>query len=335
MPQPTRWVSILGVLSFLATGCGESPTSTIAPEKASRDDKVCSNTPQSVTIDGLDGRIIAGDGAKQIMARVMDSTGCLMTGQAVVAWSSSNVNVATVGATGVRNTTFTPLAQGSVTITASISISNTSVMGTKTVTVSPPRVLESIAITPSSARILYTQGVYFQATGTDNYQEPMAVSVTWSSDNPSIVSINQSGFATGVNVGSTTIRAQAGGKSASASAWVAPDIAMSGPTYASDESVTVTGSAVPTGSYHYTWYMESCTNSPGGCNYGGFDTPIASGMNLTNVSVDVSRHDYWVDVKVEVRATAGGPVLSESIYTIAGDGAPTIGGGCSPDVILC
>src|SRR5204862_4961247 len=117
-----------------------------------------------------------------------------------VNWTSSNTGVATIGlntgiATGVA-------VGGPVTITATDP--STSKSGTAQLTVTAAT-LVSIAVTPGNPSIAKGLTQAFIATGTytDNNTRDLTNSATWNSSNAAVASIDASGVATGLSVGSS------------------------------------------------------------------------------------------------------------------------------------
>lgn len=98
--------------------------------------------------------------------------------------------------------------------------------------------LDSVAVSPTSQSLAVGQSIQFTATGTfgnarkPSYQD-VTKSVTWSSTQPSIATVNASGVATAVSPGTTTI--------------VASAMAFNGPV-SSSATLTVQGAATTSGS---------------------------------------------------------------------------------------
>jgi hypothetical protein len=114
------------------------------------------------------------------------------------AWTSSNTEVATVGAgTGLA----TGVAGGGpVTITAT----DGTIKGTAQLTVTSGPTLKSIAVTPSTANIAVGGMQAFAATGTfsDNSTKDVTTQSTWSSSNTEVATVGAgTGIAKGVGVG--------------------------------------------------------------------------------------------------------------------------------------
>jgi hypothetical protein len=86
-----------------------------------------------------------------------------------------------------------------------------------------PNSLVSVAVQPPSPNVLLTGTTTLQAWGTyqDNTRSQIKSGVAWTSSDPTILSIDEnSGVATGVNIGTATVTAAAQGLSGTASATV-------------------------------------------------------------------------------------------------------------------
>lgn len=128
-----------------------------------------------------------------------------------VTWTSSVPGVASVGNTGV----VTGNAVGVSTISASVSngmYSATSASDTVTVTTAS---LAGITIAPATASLAMGATVTLTATGgfSDGSNGNISGSVTWASSDTSVATVNASGIATAVGMGTTTITASLSGQS--------------------------------------------------------------------------------------------------------------------------
>ncbi len=136
-----------------------------------------------------------------------------------VSWNSSNTGVATINGQGLASTA----KQGMTTITAS----SGSVSGSITLTVTAPT-LVSIALTPLQPSITVANTLQFAASGnfTDGSRQDLTTTATWTSSNPAVASISNSGgsqgLATAVAKGTTTISVAAGSLSDSTPLTVKP-----------------------------------------------------------------------------------------------------------------
>jgi len=118
-------------------------------------------------------------------------------------WSSSAISVLTMDASGLGvavgpGTSTVTAISGTISATASVTVTNAT--------------LVSLAITPLASSMPAGAVKQFTATGTfsDNSSEDMTDSVLWSSSAASIATIDNSGIATSIAMGSTTITAEWG-----------------------------------------------------------------------------------------------------------------------------
>jgi uncharacterized protein YjdB len=139
-----------------------------------------------------------------LTATARDALGNVVSG-APITWSTSNANIATVSSSGV----VTGVAVGTVTITARYG----TVSGTAAVTVQPAPV-DRVVVTPVNPTIDEGKTVQLTATLYDAQNHVLTGrTVTWSSADPTKVSVNNSGLASGLRKGTVTITASSGGKS--------------------------------------------------------------------------------------------------------------------------
>jgi outer membrane protein OmpA-like peptidoglycan-associated protein len=135
---------------------------------------------------------------EQLSASPMDNRGRPLAGRAVT-WASSNDSVATVSATGL----VTAVSNGSATITAA------SEGTTAMVDVTVAQAAVTLAIAPASAALTAVgQTQQFTATAQDANGNPVAnPSVTWSSSDTAVASVNAAGLATAVKNGTARLSA--------------------------------------------------------------------------------------------------------------------------------
>jgi hypothetical protein len=152
---------------------------------------------------------VAKGATEQFTATGTFSDGSLLDLTASASWSSSSPAVASVSGTG--------LAAAAATGVATISASVGSVGGSTSLTVNPA-VLTSILVVPTSAFVGVGSNKQYTATGTfsDGSTSNLTSSVSWSSSNSSIATINASGLATSTGSGAATLTATAGTVSGSA-----------------------------------------------------------------------------------------------------------------------
>jgi uncharacterized protein YjdB len=146
---------------------------------------------------------IANGLTKQFMATGTYSDGTSPDVTASVTWSSANTQVATVNESGLAS----GVAVGSALITASLGSEETTTELTIT-----DATLNSLAITPANPSIANGLTKQFMATGTysDGTSPDVTASVTWSSANTQVATVNESGLASSVAIGSTLITASLG-----------------------------------------------------------------------------------------------------------------------------
>ena len=154
-------------------------------------------------------------------ARVLDVTLNDNQGKSVggrrVTFSSSNPSIATVNASGVVS----GVSIGRATITANADLDN--VLGTTVVDVVPV-VVSSVTLFPPGPQTVY-EGLTLQLTAElrDNGGNVITGrQITWTTANPSIATVSQTGLVTGVTLGNTQITAESEGRLAVASINVAP-----------------------------------------------------------------------------------------------------------------
>ncbi|MDH4120576.1 MAG: beta-propeller fold lactonase family protein [Deltaproteobacteria bacterium] len=139
-----------------------------------------------------------------------NTTGVITT---LMTWTSGTATNATITAGGLATAINTGNITGTSLITATDPASGKT--GTATLTVGNPNLL-SIAVTPGNAVNLAGLTQQFTATGT--YSDTQALTLpsiytaapTWSSNNIATATINASGLASGVGVGTTSITASIG-----------------------------------------------------------------------------------------------------------------------------
>lgn len=150
-----------------------------------------------------------------------------LTGQ--VAWSSSSVQIATIGATSGFATA---MAQGTATITALYTSGGVTLAATApfTVTAGSAEKFTALTIIPSSQSVSASgqsgQFIALATSGSTGLEEDVTSSpqITWRSSIPTVATVSSTGAATGVSQGTSTITAELSnpdGSLVSASATVA------------------------------------------------------------------------------------------------------------------
>ena len=189
-----------GTAVITATSEGQTGTATIT---------VSVPTPvlTTITVAPSAPSVVVGS-TVALTATPRDQFGNVMSG-VTITWSSGTTAVATVSSGGV----VTGVAPGNATITAS----SGSVTGTAMVTVQQVPV-DRIVVTPNNAQIKAGQTVQLTATLYDSQNRVLTGrTVTWSSSDPSKLTVDSNGLARGIKKGTVTVTASSGGKSGSVS----------------------------------------------------------------------------------------------------------------------
>ena len=183
-----------GSATITATSEGRSGTSMIT---------VTVVPVASVTVSPSSASLTVGQ-TTQLTATPKDANGNPLTGRTIT-WTSGNTAAATVNSSGL----VTGASAGSATITAtSEGQSGTSMI---TVTIVP---VASVTVSPSSASLTVGQTTQLTATPKDANGNPLTGrTITWTSGNTAVATVNTSGLVTGASAGSTTITATSGGQS--------------------------------------------------------------------------------------------------------------------------
>jgi trimeric autotransporter adhesin len=168
------------------------------------------NAPVIVSLTLSPDGLTLGMGIKQqYTATATYSDGSSQDLASGVTWISSDNTVAGVDGNGLATT----IAQGTVTITATAGAFS----DTATLTVVPASLL-SISVTPANPSIALGTAQQLIATGNfDDGSTQQLPSVTWSSSNLNVASINADGLATSTGTGAVTITASSGSVSGTAS----------------------------------------------------------------------------------------------------------------------
>ena len=203
-------VNSSGLATAVAAGTGTTITATSGKISGSTTLTVNSATLSSIAVTPPDPNIPAGV-PQQFTATGTYSDGMSYAITAQVAWSSSDILVATVNISGLAMA----VAAGSAAITAT----SGSISGSTSLTVNSAT-LSSISITPPTPSIQsIPAGVTQQFTATGTYSDGISYNITsqatWSASNTSVATVNSSGLAAGVAAGSATITAASGSISGS------------------------------------------------------------------------------------------------------------------------
>ncbi len=196
-------------------------------------------TPGNATLTSIDvtpaSASVAANANQPFTATGHYSNGTTQDVTASAQWSSSNISIASIDATGMAK----GLKNGAVTITANIS----SIQGSANLTVTSAGInLTTIAIFPQISSVPVNSTQQFSATGTysDGSSRDLTSLVTWSSSSNVTATIDANGLLTAVAAGSATISAALNGVTQSLL------ITVTTPTISSI-SVTPVGLTLPIG----------------------------------------------------------------------------------------
>jgi uncharacterized protein YjdB len=164
---------------------------------------------------GADATIVKGT-TKQFAATGTFNDGTQQDITTLASWTSTVATVATVGDSGGKDGLATALAVGQTTIGAAFAGQAATLKLTVVATA-----LASIAIAPTTRTIAKGTTAQFKATATysDNSTQDITAAATWSSSAPAVATISNDttdGLASALTAGTTTIRAQYNGQSATA-----------------------------------------------------------------------------------------------------------------------
>src|SRR5438094_482692 len=261
--------SAAGSATITAASEGKSGTSAIT---------VTSVPVASVTVSPAPASVQAGQ-TVQLSATPKDVNGNPLTGRTIT-WSSSNTSVATVNSSG--------LVSGVVAGSATITATSEGQSGTAAITVTSVPVA-SVTVSPASASVQQGQTVQLTATPKDVNGNPLTGrTITWSSSNTSVATVNSSGLVSCVVAGSATITATSEGQSGTS-------------------AITVTGAA-PGCAASTTAFQNSAFTSQNGSFTATFDaTPTGTGLDAaTGLSQGAAA--AYTDLAVIVRFNTGGTI---------------------------
>ncbi len=177
-----------GTVNISATAEGVSGSAEVTVENPVTTVEV---TPASPTLEVTD--------TTQLTATAKDVRGNVMTGHTVT-WTSTDPTVVTVDSNG----NIEALKGGSATIKAQVD----NVVGTAEVTVDAP--VRSVTLTPTAPAIEVTKTVQLSAQLADKGGNVLTGrTITWTSSDDTVASVDANGLVTGLKGGTVTITAQA------------------------------------------------------------------------------------------------------------------------------
>jgi len=180
-----------------------------------------------------------------VTAHFSDGTSGDVTSQATLSSSAPSV-------VSVANATLTGVAAGNATLTATLNtVSTTLAMSVG----GSGGMLTAITLSPATTTIFVASTQQFTATGTysDGSKNDLTSQVTWSSSATAMVTVNNTGLATGVSNGSATITATLNGISGSAAVTIAPPPTLQSITITpANPTITVGANQQFVATGHYT-----------------------------------------------------------------------------------
>ena len=201
-----------GTLSFKGNA-------TNSPQKVSLSGTGATATLVSIAVTPSPASVAIGK-TKQFTATGIYSDASTKNITSSVTWSSSTPGVATINGAGLAST----LAAGTTLVAATSS----SISGSATLAVAQPT-LVSIAVTPAAPSFALGTTQQLNATGTysDGSTLNLASSVSWSSVNTNVATVNPAGLVSSLAIGNSAIVATLGSVSGSTTVNITPAVLMS------------------------------------------------------------------------------------------------------------
>jgi hypothetical protein len=167
------------------------------------------DVPQSIVITPTNPYMAVGTAHQLTATAQFPSTASTQNVTSFATWTTSSAGVATIGDTAGFKGHLSSVATGTTNITASIATGPTSTISGTTMLTVTSTPLASITVTPPNPIIAPGAPQQFDATGTfqDSSTQVLTQSVTWSSSNTGVAPIDNTGLATAVTAGTTTITA--------------------------------------------------------------------------------------------------------------------------------
>jgi alpha-tubulin suppressor-like RCC1 family protein len=219
--RPVVWaVDNSGVFSISATGLltvhaegGGAVQATVDGISSGWKSVYAAGGPVAKIVVSRDTTLTQGD-QTTLGATLTDALGRLLsTSYHTVTWSNSAPGVATAVTTypGAWSVTVTAATPGTTTITAT----SEGVSGAATVTVTPPPPVATVTLSLDSATLLKDATVQLSAIlrSATGYVIHSGVTVSWSSDQPTVARVDPNGLVTAIGAGTAAIMATSEGKS--------------------------------------------------------------------------------------------------------------------------
>jgi hypothetical protein len=193
----------------LAPGVATLTSWVVRASRGSLAVTVVTGEPAMVAITAPSTTVAVGE-SLQLRATVKTAHGVTLPG-AAVSWNSRAPGIAGVSADGLVQ----GAARGAVTITAS---SGTAIGSIQLEVVPSPIAVDRVEVTPSSASLTIGNSIQLSARALDAAGNVLVGrTVHWTSSNPGVAAVADSGWVTGVAPGSTSVNATVEGKTGSSS----------------------------------------------------------------------------------------------------------------------
>src|SRR2546428_206142 len=236
-----------------------------------------------------------------------------------VSWSATGGTIDSSSAGKRHYGHYTSASCGTFTVTATSVVGNVS--GAVSVAVRAGRLpVAAVTVTPQTATIGVGQTAQYLAITRDAFGNPLGGrTVTWSSSNPAVATVNGTGQATGVAVGAATLTATSEGKSGTAAITVT---APPPPAPVASVTVTPAPASVPTGQ---TVQLTATLKDANGNTLTGRTVSWAS----SNPAVATVTGSGLVS-----GGTTGAATITATSETVSGTSALTVTGAASSVVLV-
>ena len=233
-----------------------------------------------------------------------------------VTWSSSDASVATVD----QNGNVTAVGAGTATITATAGDCSATCEVTVTIPFIP---VSGITLSQNAASLFVDEGMTLSAEVTP--EDATNKTVTWSSSDASVATVDQNGNVTAVGAGTVTITATAGDCSATCEVTVTiPVIPVSGITLSQnaaslfvDEGMTLSAEVTPEDATDKTVTWSSSDASVATVDQNGNVTAVGVGT----AAITATAGDYSATCEVTVTKQVSLVTLTDGVYYMKNVGA--------------
>jgi hypothetical protein len=277
-PSGVATVSSAGMALLQATG---SATVTATSGSISGSDTLTGSAAVLVSIAVTPSNPTVPKGeTQQLTATGTFSDGSTQNLTSAVTWAVSSSGVAAVNSTGLLNAQ----AMGTTTVTAVTG----SINGTDAVTVGSP-VVVSIAVSPANPSVALGFTQQFKATGTysDGSTGDVTATATWTTALSTVATINASGLAASLKVGTSGVTATSGSVAGSSTLSVTPHVLVS-------IAISPANASIP---------------------LGGSVQMDAIGTFSDGTTADVTQTSTWSSAQPSIASAAYGLVASQAMGT--------------------